>query len=582
MAPEACNATPPQALGFLRRDDLARIAIAGGAIAFLMYQVVTPLIFLIWGSFKTVRPAAPGFFDFHLTLSNYVRAITEPQFISAIVNSFIYSAGSALGALFLATLLAWVTERTEVPGRPVVYGLSIVGLVIPGILTAVSWIFLASPNIGLLNVAARVIGFDDPPFDIFTLGGMIWVSIWQFLPLAFLLMSAALQSMDPALEEASATSGHGVLYTTLRITLPLILPSILAVLVLLLIIGLEAFETPALLGFSGKVLVFSTLVYLNTSFAPSDIGLASAYAVFVLLLCVLLLYGYMRLTRRERAFATITGKGFRPRRIKLGVWRVPVAVTALFIVAIGVVMPLLVLLWASFLRFFQPPSLAAIVTINVSNYVALLDSDTTRWAFKNSLILGVCSATATVTFVALIAWIVARTKLPGRKMLDFLVFVPIAVPGIVLGISMIWLYLSLPVPIYGTIWIIFLAYMIKYMPIVMRILSAAILQIHPEMEEASTLCSSWLMTMRRVLFPLLRPGLVASWIWVMSHAFRELSTAILLSNQETRPVGVAMFALWNDGSFGTLAAFGVVVSLVVFVSAVIANIVGHRYGLRTH
>ena len=567
-------------LTFFRAHDLVQYSVAGAVILFLVYQVVTPLAFLVWGSLKTVRPGAPGFFNFNLTVSNYVRAFSQGEFAAVVLNSLIYSVGAAVGALLLAIVLAWITERTDAPGRSVIYGLSIVGLVIPGILTVVSWMFLASPNIGLLNAAARAIGFTEPPFDIFTLGGMIWVSIWQYLPLAFLLMSAAFQSMDPSLEEASATSGHGVIRTTVRITLPLALPSILAVLILLLITGLEAFETPALLGLSGKVLVFSTLVYLNTSFAPSDIGLASAYAVFMLILSIGFLYWYMRMTGRERAFATITGKGFRPHRIRLGRWGLPVAAIALLILVIGVVVPLLVLLWASFLRFFQPPSLAAIQSMKLVNYQRLLMSDAVRWAFWNSLILGVASATTTVLFVSLIAWIVARTKLVGRRLLDFLAFVPIAVPGIVLGISMIWLYLSFPLPIYGTLWIIWLAYMIKYMPIVMRIMSAAIVQIHPEMEEASMLCAPWLMTLRRVLFPLLRPGLVAGWIWVMSHAFRELNTAILLSNQHTRPVGVAMYALWNDGAFGALAAFGVVVSLVVFLCAVVANVVGQRYGLR--
>ena len=569
-----------QRLAFFRARDLVQFSIAALVILFLVYQVITPLIFLVWGSLKTVRPGAAGFFNLDFTLSNYVRAFSQGQFISAVLNSVLYSTGAASGALLLATFLAWITERTDTPARSMIYGLSIVGLVIPGILTVVSWIFLASPNIGLLNAAARAAGFTEPPFDIFTLGGMIWVSMWQYLPLAFLLMSAAFQSMDPALEEASATSGHGVIRTTLRITLPLALPSILAVLILLLITGLEAFETPALLGLSGKVLVFSTLVYLNTSFAPSDIGLASAYAVFMLIISIASLCWYMRMTRRERAFATITGKGFRPRRIRLGRWRVPMATLALLILGLGVIVPLLVLLWASFLRFFQPPSLAAIQSLKLVNYQRLLTSDTARWALRNSLILGVTSATSTVLFVSLIAWIVARTKLSARKLLDFLAFVPIAIPGIVLGISLIWLYLSFPLPIYGTLWILWLAYMIKYMPVVMRIMSAAIVQIHPEMEEASALCAPWLMTLRRVLFPLLRPGLVAGWIWVMSHAFRELNTAILLANQETRPVGVAMYALWNDGAFGALAAFGVIVSLVVFLFAVVANVAGQRYGLR--
>jgi iron(III) transport system permease protein len=578
--PVSSSVALPQRFAFFRTRDLVQFSIAALVILFLVYQVVTPLVFLVWGSLKTVRPGAAGFFRFDFTLSNYVRAFSQGQFLSAVLNSVLYSTGAASGALLLATFLAWITERTDTPARSVIYGLSIVGLVIPGILTVVSWIFLASPNIGLLNAAARAIGFTEPPFDIFTLGGMIWVSMWQYLPLAFLLMSAAFQSMDPALEEASATSGHGIIRTTLRITLPLALPSILAVLILLLITGLEAFETPALLGLSGKVLVFSTLVYLNTSFAPSDIGLASAYAVFMLIISIAFLCWYMRMTRRERAFATITGKGFRPRRIRLGRWRVPMATLALLILGLGVIVPLLVLLWASFLRFFQPPSLAAIQSLKLVNYQRLLASDTARWALRNSLILGVTSATSTVLFVSLIAWIVARTKLPARKLLDFLAFVPIAIPGIVLGISMIWLYLSFPLPIYGTLWILWLAYMIKYMPVVMRIMSAAIVQIHPEMEEASALCAPWLMTLRRVLFPLLRPGLVAGWIWVMSHAFRELNTAILLANQETRPVGVALFALWNDGAFGALAAFGVIVSLVVFLFAVVANVAGQHYGLK--
>jgi iron(III) transport system permease protein len=567
-------------LRLVRVHDIVQFTVAALVVAFLIYQVVTPLLFLVWGSLKTVRPGAAGFFRFDVTLSNYARAVSQGQFGAAVFNSLVYSSAAALGALGLAIPLAWITERTDAPARSAIYGMSIVGLVIPGILTAVAWIFLASPNIGLLNKAALGLGFSAPLFDIFSLGGMIWVSIWQYLPMAFLLMSAAFQSMDPNLEEASAMSGHGVTRTMLRVTLPLALPSILAVLILLLISGLEAFETPALLGLSGKVLVFSTLVYLNTSFAPSDIGLASAYAVFMLMVSILFLTLYLRMTRRERAFATITGKGFRPRRIRLRRWRMPVAVGALLVLAVGVLLPLLVLVWASFLRFFQPPSLATLALLKLVNYERLWASDTTRWAFKNSLILGATSATTTVAFVTLIAWIVARTKVPGRKLLDFLAFVPIAVPGIVLGISLIWLYLNFPLPIYGTLWILWLAYMIKYMPIVMRIMAAAIVQVHPEMEEASMICSSWFMTQRRVLFPLLRPGLVAGWIWVMAHAFRELNTAILLSNQETRPVGVAMYSLWTDGAFGTLAAFGVIVSLVVIASAVVAHLVGQRYGLK--
>ena len=197
-----------------RSYDAVQFTVAAVVIAFLIYQVVTPLLFLVWGSFKTTRPGAIGFFSLDVTLSNYVRAVTQGQFAAALFNSFVYAFAAAFGALALAIPLAWITERTNAPARSAIYGLSIVGLVVPGILPAVAWIFLASPNIGLLNKAAIALGFNGPPFNIFSLGGMIWVSIWQYLPMAFLLMSAAFQSMDPNLEEASAMSGHGVARTT--------------------------------------------------------------------------------------------------------------------------------------------------------------------------------------------------------------------------------------------------------------------------------------------------------------------------------------------------------------------------------
>jgi iron(III) transport system permease protein len=561
----------------LSTGDRVQLLVLVPLVAFLVYQVITPLGFLVWGSFKTVRPGAPGFFDPTLTFSNYWRALADPQFVTSLLNTVLYTGATALGTLLVGTLLAWITTRTDAPGRAVIAGLAFAGLTVPGIIMTVSWILLASPNTGFINVAARSLGLGETLFDIYTLPGMIWVSVWQFLPLAYLLLSAAFQSMDPSLEEASAIAGRGTIRTLRRVTLPLVLPSLLAIVVLLLIYGIEAFETPALLGIPGKVFVFSTLVYLNTSFAPSDIGLASAYAMFLLALSLAALAGYLRLTRRERAFVTITGKGFRPRRLPLGAWRLPLSAIGILIVLVGVALPLLTLVWTSFLRFLQPPSMAALQSLNFANYQTVLGNDGMRTAVLNSVVLGVGSATLTLALVTPIAWIVARTRLPGRQGLDMLAFAPIAIPGIVLSISMIWLYLSLPLPVYGTIWIILLAYLIKYMPVVMRIVSASVAQVHPEMEEASMLCATWSRTMRRVALPLLRPGLLAAWIWVASNSFREVTVAVMLANQDTRPVGVAMFALWNDGRFGMVAAFAVIILVVLSALSAAALWVGRRY-----
>ncbi len=380
-------------------------------------------------------------------------------------------------------------------------------------------------------------------------------------------------------------SRAGVVRTFLRVTFPISRPSIMAVVILLFIYAVEFFETPALLGLGGRpvILVFSTLIYLNTQFAPSDVGLASAYAVFLLAISVTGVIVYMRMTSHEHRFMSITGKGYRPRRISLGPWREAISAVALLALAIGVGLPLFVLVWASFLRFFQLPSADALNLVSLANYQLLIGNNNIRWALKNSLIIGLVSATFTVLFISIVAWIVARTRLPGRKLLDFLAFAPIAVPGVVLGISMIWLYLALPVPVYGTLAILIFAYITKYMPVVMRIISASLKQLHSEMEEAAAVCGvSWLRTFKGIILPLLRPGWLAAWIWVISHAFREVSTSIMLASQETRPVGVAMMELWFDGSFGALSAFGILITFVILTLSIGAKMLGERYGVRPY
>ncbi len=572
---------------FLRlKDSNIKLYIGFGmVVAILLYLVVVPLSVLVWGSLKSIRPGEPGFFSLDVTISNYVRAITEGPFFTAAFNTFLYAVGTVIVTFLLATFLAWLTERTDVPMRSLIYGLSLMNLVIPGVLTALAWVFIMSPNIGVLNVIGRSLGLTKPLFNIYSFAGMIWTTAWQFLPLAFLLLSAAFHSMDPSLEEAAMLSRAGVVRTFFRVTLPISLPSLMAVLILLFIYAVELFETPALLGFGSqpKILVFSTLVFLNTQYAPSDTGLASAYAVILLAICMVGVVVYMRVTSREYRFMSITGKGFRPRRIPLRKWRWPISALALFLLAVGIGFPMLVLCWASLLRFFQVPSTTALGSLTLANWQIMGQSNIVRWALKNSLILGPVSATFTVILVAIVVWIVAKTRVPGRKLLDFLTFAPIAIPGVVLAISMIWLYLSIPVPIYGTLVILIIAYITKYMPVVARIMSASMMQIHSEMEEAASVCGlGWLQTFTGIVLPLLKPGLFASWIWVTSHAFREVSISIMLSNQQTRPVGAGMMTLWLDGSFGTLSSFGILVSFIILILAIVAKIVGSRYGLRSY
>lgn len=573
----------PMASGLPRkkgRFDISRI-ILWAAVAFLIYQIMVPLAFLLWGSFKTSRPTDADYLSLSLTLQNYAGALGGSEFWDAMGNTVIYAFGSTALAAVLGVGLAIVVARTDAPLRSVVSTLAYVRIIIPGLLTAIAWVFLGSPKIGILNGIYRgLFGTSEPFLDLYSMGGMILVQGLDTFPLIYLTVTAALRSMDPALEEAAFTSGKSLFYTFRRVTLPMIKPAIVASSILVFVYNLESFEVPLVLGLPIKKFVLSTEIFFKTTYVPTDYGAAGAYGVLLLIVALAGVYLYQHLTRNAHAFVTVSGKAFRPRIIALGRWRWPVAGGALFAVFVAVVMPALVLLWASFQRFFQQPSWRALQHASFANYEQVFSNSTVLNGVKNSLILGVGAATVLVLLVSVISWIVYRTKVPGRKSLDFLAFVPQAVPSVLFGVSMLWLYLVVPIPIYGTLWVILLAYITRYMPHGMRIISVGMLQFHPELEEAAYACgSSWARMFRRILLPLLRPVLVTAWIWVMIHAFRELAISAILSGPDTRTVGVAIYSLWTEGSFGLISAFAVLVIVLLIIVAYGAEILGRRFGV---
>jgi iron(III) transport system permease protein len=410
--------------------------------------------------------------------------------------------------------------------------------------------------------------------------GMIIVQGLDTFPLIYLTVAAALRSMDPALEEAAFTAGKPLLYTFRRVTLPMIQPAVVASSILVFIHNLESFEVPLVLGLPIKTFVLSTEIFFKTTYVPTDYGAAGAYGVLLLTIALGGVWLYQRLTRRAYAFVTVSGKAFRPRIIPLGRWRWVVGGLSMLVVFISVILPTLVLLWASFQRFFQQPSLRALKSASWANYDLVLNNPTVMSGVKNSLILGAASATILVLIVSIISWIVYRTRIPGRKTLDFLAFVPQAVPSVLFGVAMLWLYLVVPLPVYGTLWIILLAYLTRYMPHGMRIISVGMLQLHPELEEAGYACgASWWRMFRRILLPLLRPVVVTAWIWVMIHAFRELPVSAILSGPDTKTVGVAVYSLWTEGSFGLISAFSIMIIAVLIVVCYGAEMIGRRFGV---
>ena len=548
-------------------------------VAITVYLAVVPLGFLVWQSFFTPQTADEAA---RFTLSNYTEAYGSSETWRLFRNSVLFAIGTSSFSFLVGTGLAWMNERTNTPFKTLFYALSIIPLIIPSILFTVAWILLASPKIGILNLVLRsALGIDDPLFDVYSLWGMIWVDGLHYSPMAFLLMSAAFRSMDPALEESAMMSGANVLQVAWRVTLRLSWPAIFATILILFVRAIESFEVPALLGLPVGIQVFTSSIYQAVHRYPSQVGLASAYAVTLLAITTVGVYFQSRLSSRGSRYATMTGKGFRPRQIDLGAWRWFTA--SLFIVyfLLIVVLPFSVLLWSSFQKFYAVPSWHALHNLTLDPYRFILTYPNLADSVWNSLLLAFGSATLIMLVTSVICWIVVKTRIPGRWILDNIASLPMVFPGLVLGLAIMIFYLNFDIGIYGTIWIMFVAYITRFMPYGLRYNTTSMLQIHKELEESAAMSgASWFTTFRRIVIPLLKPGLVAGWIYIMIVSIRELSSSILLYSPGTEVVSIVIWELWENGQYVELSALGVLLILVLFVLVLLAQWLGKKFGVK--
>ena len=553
--------------------------VIGACVAFTVYIAVIPLAFLLWQSFRTPQTATtPAVW----TLGNYIAAYGTSETFRLFWTSIRFASGASMFAFVVGTALAWMNERTNTPFKTVFFALSLIPLVIPSILFTVAWILLASPQIGIVNELLQGwFGLEQPPFDIYSMPGMIWVDGLHYSPMAFLLMSAAFRAMDPSLEESATMSGAGLWQVLWRVTLKLTWPAIFATILMLFVRSIESFEVPALLGLPVGIEVFTSSIYTAVHRYPSQVGLASAYGVALLAITTVGVYAVSRLSSKGSKYATMTGKGFRPRQIDLGAWRWATASIFVVYFSLIVVLPFLVLLWSSFQHFYTVPSREALRNLTLDPYRFVFsypDLASTVW---NSLLLSFGAATVVMLVTSVICWIVVKTKLPARWLLDNIASLPLVFPGIVLGLSIMIFYLNVDIGIYGTIWIMLIAYITRFMPYGLRYNTTSMLQIHKELEESAAMCgASWMTTFRRIVLPLLKPGLVAGWIYVMIVSIRELSTSILLYSPDTRVVSIVIWELWENGQYVELSALGVLFILSLFVLVLIARWVGGKYGIR--
>jgi iron(III) transport system permease protein len=559
--------------------DGRKLFIASIGIILVIF-VLPPLIFLLVGSVTITNANSTKNYGF----GAYISIFTEHGFLESIENSFVFAIGGSLLAVFSGGIVAWLVERTNAPFKALANITTVTSLATPYILYVGAWLMLLG-RAGPINAYYRQFtGSFAPLVNVYSLPAMIFIEGMLWSPMVFLLVGATLRNFNPELEEAARMSGASGWQIFRRVTLKLSMPSVLAVMMLVFIRALEAFEVPALVGMPGHVNMLTTDIYETLQMVPPDLGSASALSTVLLGLVAILLYCYGRLTRSAEQFATVTGKNFRPARFDLGKWRTLAGAVVLLNFFLLLVLPLLALIWASILPFYQPLTVRALSLVTLENYRDVLGASRYLGLTANTLIIASATATVVMLLAAVTAWLRVRGG-RGAAFLDPLATMPLVFPGIILGVAVMQLFLKIPVGIYGTIWIIVWAFVINSLPYGVRYSYVGMIQLHRELEEAAVMAGATpFANFRRIVLPLLAPSLFAGWIFVFLLSTRVLALPVLLASPSSQTMAVTMFDLLSNGQEPELAALGLLWSLSVTVIVVLFRFVfRHRaIGIQGH
>ena len=528
----------------------------------LVWLVLYPLAILLVGSIRTDLPMRPGTF----TLDNFITLFADPANRTAILNTIVSSGLATIVAVVMGTGLAWITSRTATPFRRFFENAFVVPYYLSPFIGAIAWTLLANPRVGFLNsFFTDWLGFDDAPFNIYSLAGLVFVMALYYSPITFLFVAGALRSMDPSLEEASRIHGGGPVGTTLRITLPAVAPAITSSALLVFLNAAGQFGIPAVIGIPAHYDVITTRIWVGLGYFPPKYTEAAAFSVVLLAFSTIIVFIQQRLLARK-SFATVTGKGFRPALLQLNTPARAITLTlCILYLLMSMVLPYSVLAYTSFqpyLNFDFDPT-----QWTLDQYVQLWHNTQTTRATINSLVLGIGGATLTIFFALIVSYVVVRTRAPGRQWLSYLATYPAGVPAVVFAVALLWGYIFLPVPIYGTIWMLLIAYVAHYIPFGVRAATSGLAQVSPELEESSRIHGeSWAGTIRKIVVPLLKPALTIGWILLFVEFIRSLSLSILLYTQDSVVMPVVVFELYETGAYPALAAFSVFQTVLIFLA----------------
>ncbi len=560
-------ALPASAGATARPLRLAAPLWVGALLIVLVFLVIYPLTMLIFGAFSDSNPVVDGFGNFKPSVKHFIDVLGNENVHLAFFNALAACGGGTILAVVIGLFFSWIVVRTNTPFKGFIAGASMIPLFVPPLVAGVAWGILGSPKTGLLNIVLKWLGIDYR-FNFYSMTGLIVVFGIYYAPYVYMFTASALKNMDPSLEEASEVSGASAFTTIFTITFPLIAPAILAGSLLSFVVMLGIYGVPAALGAPANINVLTTYIFQLTAWSPPLYNTAAAVAILLMVVTAILVWAQQRILS-GKSFATVAGKAFRPRALNLGSWRWFTFGLALIYLFVVVVLPTLALVIAAFRKFLFFKDFDALFDMRQYSWVhfnAVFDNPLTMLSIWNTLKVGAITAVVGGALAFAIGYTVNRTHVAGRRLIDLLATLPVAIPGLVVGVAYLWAWIGLPGGLYGTLWILALAFVARFMPDTVKALSTSFLQIHKELEEAAWISGrGMLSTIRTIVLPLARPGVVAAMTLLFVLAIRELGSSLFLYTSDTTVMAVLLLDYYEGGNTGKTAAFSLVQTAILAV-----------------
>ncbi len=557
-------ATQAEAAVELRQAGRQRGALAAAWIvallAILTFLVIYPILTLLFGALTDANPVVEGFNFARVSVANFVTVVTNPNVGEALANTLTACTGGTAIAVAIGLAFSWIVVRTNTPCKRFIAAVSVLPLFAPPLVAGVAWSILGSPRTGLINTMFKWAHI-DLRVDFYSLTGLVIVFGIYYAPYVYMFTASALRNMDPSLEEAAEVSGASAFATLFSVTFPLITPAIISGMLLSFIVMLGIYGIPAVLGAPANLNVLTTYIFKLTNWSPPLYNTAASVAILLMIVTAVLVFAQQKVLS-GRSYTTVAGKAYRPHSLDLGSWRWVTLGLAVVYLIVVVLLPLFALIVAAFRKFMFIRDAASLFDARMYSLVhfhAIFDNPLTLKSIYNAVEVGIITALAGGALAFAIGYTIHRTQLAGRRSIDVLSTLPVAIPGLVIGVAYLWAWIAVPGGLYGTIWILALAFIARFMPDTVKSLSTSFLQIHRELEEAAWVCGRGVLsTIRTVVLPLASPGVIAAMTLLFVLAIRELGSSLFLYTSNTMVMSVLLLDYYEGGNLGKTAAFSLV------------------------